>query len=108
MQTRMLDQAFFPLTMPVTAGPGSMAITLTLVPDGSILKVTTLVDFLAVTAGIALAALTVFVFYRYSGVLLRRLGKTGEATINQVSAFILLAIGVQIVWSGLRALLRTL
>jgi multiple antibiotic resistance protein len=108
MQTRMLDQAFFPLTMPVTAGPGSMAITLTLVPDGSILEVATLVRFLAVACGIALAALTVFLFYRYSGVFLRRLGKTGEATINQVSAFVLLAIGVQIVWEGLRSLLRTL
>jgi len=108
MQTRMLDQAFFPLTMPVTAGPGSMAITLTLVPDGSILEVATLVRFLAVACGIALAALTVYLFYRYSGVFLRRLGKTGEATINQVSAFVLLAIGVQIVWEGLRSLLRTL
>ncbi len=108
LQTRMLDRAFFPLTMPVTAGPGSMAITLTLVPEGSILEVATLVQFAAVTAGIALAALSVFLFYRFSGVILGRMGKTGQATINQVSAFILLAIGVQIVWNGVRGLLATL
>ncbi len=108
MQTRMLDRAFFPLTMPVTAGPGSMAITLTLVPEGSILEVATLVQFAAVTAGIALAALSIFLFYRFSGVILGRMGKTGQATINQVSAFILLAIGVQIVWNGVRGLLATL
>jgi len=108
MQTRMLDRAFFPLTMPVTAGPGSMAITLTLVPEGSILEVATLVQFAAVTAGIALAALFIFLFYRFSGVILGRMGKTGQATINQVSAFILLAIGVQIVWNGVRGLLATL
>jgi multiple antibiotic resistance protein len=108
LQTRMLDRAFFPLTMPVTAGPGSMAITLTLVPEGSILELATLVQFAAVTAGIALAALSIFLFYRFSGVFLGRLGKTGQATINQVSAFILLAIGVQIVWNGVRGLLATL
>ncbi|HOB51404.1 MAG TPA: MarC family protein [Acidobacteriota bacterium] len=108
LQTRMLDRAFFPLTMPVTAGPGSMAITLTLVPEGSILEVATLVQFAAVTAGIALAALSIFLFYRFSGVILGRMGKTGQATINQVSAFILLAIGVQIVWNGVRGLLATL
>lgn len=108
LQTRMLDRAFFPLTMPVTAGPGSMAITLTLVPEGSILEVATLVQFAAVTAGIALAALSIFLFYRFSGVILGRMRKTGQATINQVSAFILLAIGVQIVWNGVRGLLATL
>ncbi|NLI48741.1 MAG: NAAT family transporter [Acidobacteria bacterium] len=108
LQIRMLDRAFFPLTMPVTAGPGSMAITLTLVPEGSIFEVATLVRFAAVTACIALAALSIFLFYRFSGVILGRMGKTGQATINQVSAFILLAIGVQIVWNGVRGLLATL
>lgn len=103
-----MAQAFFPLTMPVTAGPGSMAITLTLVPPGSILKLQTLADFAAVTAGIALAALTVFLFYRFAERFLRRLGATGAATISQISAFVLLAIGVQIVWSGIKGLLQTL
>ena len=55
-----------------------------------------------------MAASTVFIFYRYSAKVLRRLGNTGAATISQISAFILLAIGVQIVWGGLRDLLRTL
>ena len=36
------------------------------------------------------------------------LGATGEATLTQLSAFILLAIGVQIVWGGLRELIRGL
>jgi len=108
LQTYMLDKAFFPLTLPVTAGPGSMAVTLSLVPRGNILDPRTLVNFLAVACGIGLAALTVFIFYRYSAKVLRRLGNTGAATISQVSAFILLAIGVQIVWGGLKELILTL
>ncbi len=99
MQSCLLDQAFFPLTMPVTAGPGSMAITLTLVPPGKILELHTILDFAAVTGGIALAALAVFLFYRFAKAFLRRLRRTAAAAISQVSAFILLAIGVQIVWN---------
>ena len=102
------DRAFFPLTLPVTAGPGSIAVTLSLVPSGSILEWTVLSQFLALTCGIALAALTVFFFYRFAYGMLQRLGKTGEATISQVAAFVLLAIGVQIIWNGIRGLLRTL
>ncbi len=105
IRSSMENKAFFPLTMPVTAGPGSMAVTLSLVPRGSILETSTLLAFLATACGLCLAGLTVFVFYRFSGPVIRRLGETGAATISQVSAFVLLAIGVQIVWGGLRDLL---
>ncbi len=108
IRSSMLDKAFFPLTMPVTAGPGAMAVTLSLVPSGKIWQTETLVAFLAVVIGIALAAFTVFVFYRYSAAFLRRMGKTGAAAFSQISAFILLAIGVQIVWSGLKELVLNL
>jgi len=102
------DQAFYPLPLPGTAGPGSSAVTLTLVPPGPIWALDSLTELLAVVAGIALAGLNVFLFYRFSEVFMRRLGKTGAATISQVSAFVLLAIGVQIVWSGIKGLLQTL
>jgi len=108
LQTYLLDKAFFPLTMPLTAGPGAMAVTLSLVPRGPIWHPQTLMSFLALSSGIALAALTVFLFYRFGTKVIRKLGATGEATISQISAFILLAIGVQIVWSGLRELIRGL
>ena len=102
----MTDRAFFPMTMPVTAGPGSIAVTLTLVPAGSLLASGTWVKFAGDAAGIALAALSVFLFYRYSENLLRRMGRAGAQTISKISAFILLAIGVQIIWDGLRGLLK--
>lgn len=108
LQTKMHDKAFFPLTMPVTAGPGSMAITLTLVPAGHLLELKSILQFGGTAAGIALAALTVFLFYRFSAIVLRRFGKTGSATISKISAFILLAIGVQIIWNGIKELIRTM
>lgn len=105
IRSSMENKAFFPLTMPVTAGPGSMAVTLSLVPRGSVLEPSTLLAFLATACGIVLAGATVFVFYRFSGPVIRRLGETGAATISQVSAFVLLAIAVQIVWGGVQELL---
>ncbi len=105
LKARMTSKAFFPMTMPVTAGPGSIAVTLTLVPAGPLLAYATWVNFAGISAGIALAALSVFFFYRYSEKLIKRLGRAGEQTISKISAFILLAIGVQIIWEGIRGLL---
>jgi multiple antibiotic resistance protein len=108
LQSCMLDQAFVPLTLPVTAGPGAMAVTLSLVPSGNLMEPATLLRYAGVASGIAMAAIAVFIFYRFSGAVIRKMGKTGEATLSQVSAFVLLAIGVQIVWNGLRELIRGL
>ncbi|WP_306599218.1 MarC family protein [Geothrix sp. 21YS21S-2] len=108
IQVSMKDKAFFPLTLPVTAGPGTMAVTLSLVPAGNLLDPPVLLRYAAVAGGIALAALAVYIFYRFSGAVIRKMGPTGAATVSQISAFVLLAIGVQIVWNGLRELIRTL
>ena len=105
LKEKMSSRAFFPMTMPVTAGPGSIAVTLTLIPAGPLLSSSTWLSFFGNSDGIALAALSVFLFYRYSENLLRRLGKAGAQTISKISAFILLAIGVQIIWEGIRGLL---
>lgn len=104
----MRDKAFFPITLPMTAGPGSIAVTLAMVPEGPFLAPETFITYLGRACGIFCAAVTVFLFYRFSGPFLRRLSRTGEATINQISAFVLLAIGVQIVWNGIRAYVITL
>jgi multiple antibiotic resistance protein len=108
MQPAIRHRAFFPLTLPVTAGPGSIAVTLSICPPGNIFELSVLSHYLATTCGIALAALTVFLFYRYASGVIHRLGKTGETAILQIAAFILLGIGVQIVWNGIRGLLKTL
>jgi len=108
IQSCMMDKAFFPLTLPVTAGPGAIAVTLSLVPAGSVFDPPVLLRYLAVASGIAMAGLAVFIFYRFSSAVIRKMGPTGAATISQISAFVLLAIGVQIVWNGLKELIHTL
>jgi len=103
-KTDSSSKVFFPMTLPITAGPGTIAVTLSLIPSGSLLKPDTWLSFAGVAAGIAAVSLTVFVFYRYSGYLFGRMGKTGIQAVTKLSAFILLAIGVEIIWKGYQGL----
>jgi small neutral amino acid transporter SnatA (MarC family) len=84
----------------------ALFLTILLLVGGWILKTVGIsIPVVAIACGILLAGATVFVFYRFSGPVIRRLGDTGAATISQISAFVLLAIGVQIVWGGVKELL---
>ena len=98
----ILSQAFYPLTMPLTTGPGSIAVALTL---GSNLHTETHMEliFSALTAvvGILFIGVTIFLCYRFSEGLQRLLGPTGSSILIRLSAFILICIGMQIMFNGL-------
>lgn len=104
----MSGKVFFPLTMPMTAGPGAIAVTLSMVPEGQFFAKETIFEVIGVNIGIGMAAVAVWIFYRFSGAFLSRLGQTAKATIGQISAFLLLAIGVQLIWTSLSNLIGTL
>lgn len=94
------SMAFFPLTLPFTTGPGTIAVAVTLgtVRPGHGL---TLWAFFAgmSLAAIAVAAVT-WASYRASDRLDQVLGATGRRVFSRLAAFILLGIGVQIMISG--------
>ena len=101
-------RAFYPLTMPVTVGPGSISVAITLganPPTGARALAITL---LAHAAGLAIVALVIWIVYAKADAVLRKLGRTGAVIVTRLSAFILLCVGVQIVWNGVRALLLSL
>ena len=101
------DIAFFPLTMPTTAGPGSIAVTLTVGAHQFSKSITeTVLSQLGGIIGILLACITVFICYRYAYFITRSIGKNGTHAIMRISAFINLCIGIQIVWTGINALLQ--
>lgn len=99
--------AFFPLTMPITAGPGSIATTLSLVPTGSLKMATTWYEFIGFTIAIALASLCVLLSYRYSDIIYKRMGNTGALIISKLFAFILLALSINVIWEGIKGLIKT-
>jgi multiple antibiotic resistance protein len=100
----ILSQAFYPLTMPLTVGPGSIAVALTL---GSNLHTEThlqlIFSALMAVIGILLIGVAIFLCYWFSEGLQRVLGPTGTSILIRLSAFILVCIGVQIVFNGLAA-----
>ena len=102
-------QAFYPLTFPISCGPGSIAAAITV---GVALNDTRLSLSLARMGGGVLALLTIglllYLAFRYAQQLLKPLGEAGSVIFLRLSAFILLCLGVQIVWDGLSELLRSL
>jgi len=101
------DMAFFPLTMPITAGPGSMTVTLTLGAHELHPTLTaTAFAQAGVVVGIALSAITVFICYRYARRLTNFFGTAGTQVVTRLSAFLTLCIGVSVTWKGVEGLIR--
>jgi len=101
------QRAFYPLTMPLTVGPGAISVALTLGanPERSVRSL--VVTALAHALGILIVAVCVYLCYRYADRILKKLGATGTSVVVRLSAFILLCIGVQISWNGIHALLAS-
>lgn len=97
----ILSQAFYPLTMPLTVGPGSIAVALTL---GSNVHAEThvqlIVSAFAAAIGIVMIGITIFLCYRFSDELQRLLGPNGTSILIRLSAFIVMCIGIQIMFNG--------
>jgi multiple antibiotic resistance protein len=100
--------AFYPLTLPLTVGPGSISIAITLGANEPRHLGANLVAILAAVLGSALVALTVFLCYGFADRLAAILGETGMTIVMRLSSFLLVCIGVQIFWNGAKALLQTL
>ena len=102
--------SFYPLTMPLTVGPGSMSVAITI---GSRKPATEshLTDMalhaVGALAGVVAIAITIYIAYRFAESFARVLGATGLEVLVRLSAFILMCIGIEIVWNGYSALIAT-
>jgi multiple antibiotic resistance protein len=102
----LTQRAFYPLTMPLTVGPGSISVAVTLGANPPRNLRALLITTLAHVMGVLITALAIYLCYRYAARLVRRLGKTGTNIMIRLTAFILLAIGTQIIWNGARTMLE--
>jgi multiple antibiotic resistance protein len=95
--------SFYPLTMPLTVGPGSMSVAITIgsqkPKDGFHVTELALHAIGAVT-GLVAIAITIYLAYRFAETIARALGATGLEVLVRLSAFILMCIGIEIVWTG--------
>jgi multiple antibiotic resistance protein len=100
-------QAFYPLTLPLTVGPGSISVAISVGanrPEGSEWRWPLIAGFLL---GSVLISASIYVSYRFAERIARTLGDSAMNVLIRLSSFILVCIGVQILWNGLSALLRT-
>lgn len=100
----LADQAFFPLTLPITVGPGSIAVAIAL-GTSSPSEGLRLVHIVAVLGAIALLGVCIYTCVRYAGALSRLLGGTGTQITIRLMAFVIFCIGVEITWLGVSELL---
>ncbi len=101
--------AFYPLTFPVTAGPGCIVVMLTLSAHASKRSIS---DTVFAHAGLLLAVIVlsalIYVCYAYAPQITSKISPSTAHGILRVVAFILLCIGVQIAWNGANTLISTI
>ncbi|HXS08087.1 MAG TPA: MarC family protein [Rhizomicrobium sp.] len=100
--TKPVPDPFYPLTMPLTVGPGSIAIAISLGsqrPKSENLAALVQLGGAAL-AGVLAIVITIYLCYRFAQKLIGILGPRGTHVVVRLSAFILVCIGIQILWSG--------
>jgi multiple antibiotic resistance protein len=103
----IFHRAFYPLTLPLTIGPGEISVAITVGANITHNYGVHVSLLLAALLAMALIAVTIFLCYGFADWLGRVLGETGTIIVIRLAAFLLLCIGVQIVWNGLDALLES-
>jgi multiple antibiotic resistance protein len=101
--------AFYPLTMPLTTGPGTISVAISIGagrPSG--FHAASLEFFVETLLAVVVLALLVYGLYRNSARLADLIGGTGTTIIVRLSAFLLFCIGIQVFWNGAAELLGTL
>lgn len=103
------QKVFYPFTFPITAGPGTIVIMLTLAahtPQRPIRE--NLLAHAGLLAAILVLCLSVYFCYAHAHRIARHISPSTAHGILRIVAFILLCIGVQIAWNGISSLLSTI
>lgn len=103
------QQAFYPFTFPVTSGPGTLVVMLTLSARFSTGGTTQdIVEHLGLFVAVLLLSVLVYLCYGYAPRIKAAVAPSTVHGILRIVAFILICIGVQIAWNGFSVLLHSL
>jgi multiple antibiotic resistance protein len=107
-ERELATRAFFPLTFPLTVGPGSVSIAITLGARKAAFGTSSALSMATDLIAVGIVAVTVYLSYRFASRLITYLGDTGTVVFLRLSAFILMCVGVSIIWSGIVDLVQPL
>jgi len=96
----IVRRSFFPITFPLTTGPGTIAASIALGAQIPTTPVLYLTGAVVAAVGAALVSLVLYLIFKNSAAVLERLGGVGMLVMMRLMAFILLCIGIQIMWNG--------
>ncbi|WP_250516126.1 MarC family protein [Caballeronia sp. INDeC2] len=99
-------KAFYPLTLPITVGPGAIAVAIAL-GTGSPRHGLQPVHLAGVGVGLVILCASIYVCVRFAGHLERLLGTAGTQVAMRLFAFVIFCIGVEILWLGLSELIAS-
>jgi multiple antibiotic resistance protein len=91
-----MQLAFFPLTLPFTTGPGTIAVAITIGAERPSGGVGLVAFFLGASVAALANAAIIWVAYRFADRLTKLIGATAQVVIVRLTAFLLMCIGVQI------------
>ena len=100
-------QSFYPLTLPLTVGPGAISVAVTVGASLTERSERYWPLVVGTLLGSALISASIYLSYRFAQRIERTIGISAMDVIIRISSFILVCIGVQILWNGLAALIRT-
>lgn len=105
---RVEDKLFYPLTFPITIGPGCIVVALTLSARASVRGIMEIgLAHLGLAIGTVLVGLIVYFCYGYADRITTKLSPAASQAFLRIMAFILLCIGSEIVWNGIESLIDT-
>lgn len=99
--------AFYPLTLPLTVGPGSISVAITVGADHTNTAPWRWPIITGLIVGAVIVAVSVYLSYRFAERVAEVVGRNAMNVVVRLSSFILVCIGVQILWNGLSVLLRS-
>jgi multiple antibiotic resistance protein len=93
--------AFFPLTLPFTTGPGTIAVAVSLGTERPATFAQTASFYGGASLAVLAMAVLIWVSYTTADRMAAVLGASGRQVVARIAAFLLLGIGVQIALSGI-------
>lgn len=102
------DVAFFPLTVPFTTGPGTIAVAVALGAERPHDVLGLGAFFVGVTAAALAIAAVIWLLYHEADRVMALLGPTRARVVTRLVAFLLLCIGVEILSHGIEDLVGPL
>ncbi len=99
------NNLFYPLTFPITTGAGTMSVLFTLSAHSADANWKSyLVNSIAIILAIVIMCAAVYLLYKNSGRITKKLGVKGQNIANRIIAFLIFCVGIEIASTGLKSL----